>query len=160
MQENQLCTITCDGKELVGPAGTSLIDFLARHEIDLPHICYDRTLGALQTCDTCWVQVDGELRRGCTIQAEDGLNIELDTREANQARHEGADRIVARHELYCSVCENNNGDCQVHNVIDAMDVTYQRYPYRTKPYETDDSHPFYRYDPDQCIVCGLSLIHI
>lgn len=154
MPESQLCTVTCDGKELVGPAGTPLIDFLALYEIDLPHICYDKTLGALKTCDTCWVHVDGELHRGCDVRAEDGLNIELDNEDARKARREGADRIVARHELYCSVCENNNGDCQVHNVINAMGVSHQRYPYHTKPYSTDDSHPFYRYDPDQCILCG------
>ena len=27
-------------------------------------------------------------------------------------------------------------------------------PFQTKPYEVDNTNPFYRYDPDQCILCG------
>ncbi|ASK34315.1 formate dehydrogenase subunit alpha [Alcanivorax sp. N3-2A] len=154
MPDSQLCTVTVDDRKLVGPADIPLIEFLAGHQISLPHICYDATLGALQTCDTCWVVADGQLQRGCSLKARDGLRIGLNDEQAEQARREGADRIVARHELYCSVCENNNGDCQVHNVVREMEIPYQRYPYRQKPYEVDDSHPFYRYDADQCILCG------
>ncbi|MBB3060705.1 formate dehydrogenase subunit alpha [Microbulbifer rhizosphaerae] len=154
MPESGICTITVDGKQLLGVPGLPLVEFLAGNGIDLPHICYHKTLGALQTCDTCWVEVNGELRRGCTLKAEDGLVVDLDGDNASNARREGIDRIVARHELYCSVCENNNGDCRVHNVVRQMDVPYQRYPFRPKPYAIDDSHPMYRYDPDQCILCG------
>lgn len=158
MPESGICTITVDGKQLLGVAGLPLIEFLAGNGIDLPHICYHKTLGALQTCDTCWVEVNGELRRGCTLKAEDGLVVDLDGDNASNARREGIDRIVARHELYCSVCENNNGDCRVHNVVRQMDVPYQRYPFRPKPYAIDDSHPMYRYDPKTktvCTFCGV-----
>jgi hypothetical protein len=31
---------------------------------------------------------------------------------------------------------------------------HQQIPYKPKPYEVDMSNPFYRYDPDQCILCG------
>src|SRR5699024_6030325 len=30
----------------------------------------------------------------------------------------------------------------------------QTYPFQPKPYEKDFSNSFYRYDPDQCILCG------
>ncbi len=154
MSESNLCTLTIDGKQYAGNSGTPLIEFLRQQGIDLPHICYDSFLGPIETCDTCWVEVDGQLRRGCALSIEDGLNISLETDKAREARREGVDRVVARHELYCSVCENNNGDCRVHNVVNQMDVPYQRYPHRRKPYAVDDSHPFYIYDPDQCILCG------
>lgn len=37
-----------------------------------------------------------------------------------------------------------------------MGIKSQKYPYRPKvdPDEVDMSHPFYRYDPNQCIACG------
>ncbi|MFD2189569.1 formate dehydrogenase subunit alpha [Pistricoccus aurantiacus] len=148
------CTLKVDGRSLSGPIDTPLIEFLAAHDIDLPHICYQPTLGAIQTCDVCWVQVNGELVRGCSVTSREGLEVNLEETTARQARREGADRIVARHELYCSVCDNNNGDCKVHNVVARMKIPYQRYPYRQKPYNVDESHPFYQYDPDQCILCG------
>lgn len=152
--EQVLCSVNVDGNLLIGPAGKPLIDFLEQHRIDLPHVCYLPSLGPIETCDTCWVEVDGELQRGCALTLKDGMSVRIDSEAARDARHEGADRIVARHELYCSVCENNNGDCEVHNVVERMEIPYQRYPYKEKPYELDDSHPFYQYDPDQCILCG------
>lgn len=35
-----------------------------------------------------------------------------------------------------------------------MRIEHQQYPFSPKPYEEDNSNPFYRYDPDQCILCG------
>ena len=37
--------------------------------------------------------------------------------------------------------------------LDAWGLEEQSYEYKTKPYEKDYG-PFYRYDPDQCILCG------
>lgn len=148
------CTIHFDGKPLNGEADTPLIDFLASHDIDLPHVCYHRALGSPQTCDVCWVQVDGELVRGCTLKAHDGLEITSQIAEAKAAREEGMDRLVAKHELYCTLCEHNTGDCTLHNTYAQMDIPIQRYEFKRKPYEKDHSNPFYTYDPDQCILCG------
>ncbi|KXS37513.1 MAG: formate dehydrogenase, alpha subunit [Halomonadaceae bacterium T82-2] len=153
-QTEARCTIHVDGRPLEAIPGEPLIACLERHRIDLPHLCYHPQLGPLETCDTCWVQTDDGLTRGCTLQAGEGLAIELAPREADDARHEGIDRVIARHELYCSVCENNNGNCEVHNTVRDMRVPGQRYPYEAKPYAKDTSHPFYTYDPDQCILCG------
>jgi formate dehydrogenase major subunit len=42
----------------------------------------------------------------------------------------------------------------VHNTTALLNVEHQKRPYLPKPYEPDLSNPFYRYDPDQCILCG------
>ena len=56
--------------------------------------------------------------------------------------------------LYCTVCDNNNQNCTVHNATADLDVKHQAREFKVKPYEKDMSNPFYRYDPDQCILCG------
>ncbi|HLO03649.1 MAG TPA: formate dehydrogenase subunit alpha, partial [Symbiobacteriaceae bacterium] len=33
-------------------------------------------------------------------------------------------------------------------------VEHQKYEFKAKPYPPDVSHPLYRYEPDQCILCG------
>lgn len=154
MSDSPLCTIHVDGKQLVGPADVPLLEFLAANDIELPHICYHPQLGAPQTCDVCWLEVNGELQRGCSVRSRDGLNVRVVNRTSEAARREGIDRIAARHELYCSVCENNNGNCGVKTAVKQIGVEYQRYPFQKTPYEKDESHPFYVYDPDQCILCG------
>jgi formate dehydrogenase major subunit len=154
MSDSPLCTIYVDGKQLLGPTDVPLLEFLAANDIELPHICYHPQLGAPQTCDTCWLEVNGELQRGCSIKAREGLNVRVENRTSQAARREGIDRIAARHELYCSVCENNNGNCGVKTAVKQIGVPYQKYPFQKTPYEKDESHPFYVYDPDQCILCG------
>lgn len=148
------CTIVLDGQSLTGPSDQPLIDFLIANGVDLPHVCYLGALGPIQTCDTCWVEVDGELQRACTLTSSDGMRITSDSERAKNARHEGMHRVLAKHELYCTLCENNTGDCQLHNTFAAMDIPIQRYPFQRKPYDKDMSSPFYTYDPDQCILCG------
>ncbi len=151
---SETCTIVFDGDRLTGEADRPLIEFLLEHGVDLPHVCYLAPLGPIETCDTCWVKIDGELVRSCAVRSQDGLVVDSRGGEAERARREGMDRILAKHELYCTVCENNTGDCQLHNTMAAMDIDMQRYAFERKPYRKDESSPFYTYDPDQCILCG------
>jgi formate dehydrogenase major subunit len=41
------------------------MDFLLEHHIDLPHICQLQPMGPIQSRDSCWVEVGGELKRAC-----------------------------------------------------------------------------------------------
>lgn len=154
MADSRTCTIRYDGQPLAAEAGLPLPDLLDSVGIELPHVCYHPALGAIETCDTCWVEVDGKLVRGCTLTAAEGLTVESRAPQAQAAREEGMDRLLAKHELYCTLCENNSGDCTLHNTVAAMSIPIQRYPFTRKPYEKDHSSPFYTYDPDQCILCG------
>jgi formate dehydrogenase major subunit len=52
------------------------------------------------------------------------------------------------------VCDNNNGNCTIHNTEKLLAIEHQRIAYHSKPYEEDHTNPFYRYDPQQCILCG------
>ncbi len=71
------------------------------------------------------------------------------------AQREAFDRILQNHELYCTVCDNNNQNCTVHNTTADLDVKHQARPYRAEAVcDRTISNPFYRYDPDQCILCG------
>ncbi len=100
------------------------------------------------------VEVDGKLVRACATHVAPGMNVSTISARAVAAQREAFDRILGNHMLYCTVCDNNNGNCTVHNTTKLMAVEHQKIPFETKPYEVDNSNPFYRYDPDQCILCG------
>lgn len=134
--------------------GEPLIGVLNRSGLELPQVCYHPQLGPIQTCDTCLVEVNGELRRACGTPVTAGLNVQTETAEARQARVTAFDKILGNHLLYCTVCDNNNGNCVVHNTTALLRVEHQVTPYHPKPYPKDETNPFYRYDPDQCILCG------
>jgi formate dehydrogenase major subunit len=146
--------ISINGTEFEAVAGSRLIDAINHAGIHLPQVCYHTQLGPIQTCDTCIVEVNGELVRSCAALVASGMRVSTSRPEAQAARTEAFDRILTNHELYCTVCDNNNGNCTVHNTTKLLAVEHQHYPFQAKPYEVDNSNPFYRYDPNQCILCG------
>ena len=146
--------ISIDGGSVHAHEGELLIEAILRQK-EIPHICYHSPLmGPIQTCDTCLVEVDGKLVRSCGTQAAPGMKVVTESKLAEQARREAFDVILGNHMLYCTVCDNNNENCRVHNTALALNVEHQEHPYKPKPYPVDMSNPFYRYDPNQCILCG------
>jgi len=146
--------LTVDGTARVSKPDERLIELINRIGLKVPQVCYHPQLGPIQTCDTCMVEVDGKLVRSCATRVETGMNVSTTSARAVAAQREAFDRILGNHMLYCTVCDNNNGNCTVHNTTRLMAVEHQKIPFKTKPYEVDNSNPFYRYDPDQCILCG------
>ena len=149
-----MANINIDGKLLRIAAGESLLDAINRAEVPLAQVCYHPQLGPIQTCDTCMVEVGGKLVRACATAAQEGMVVQTQSTEARAAQGEAFDRILGNHMLYCTVCDNNNGNCTVHNTTALLEVDHQAIPYRPKPYPQDHTNAFYRYDPDQCILCG------
>ncbi|GMA51639.1 hypothetical protein GCM10025857_29960 [Alicyclobacillus contaminans] len=143
-----------DGQPVVVTEGGTVLDVILGAGMEHPHVCFHPALGPIETCDTCMVEVNGALVRACSTKVAPDMDIRTKSVRARYARKEAMDRILRNHELYCTVCDNNNGDCTIHNTAMMMKVESQKYPFTPKPYPVDNSHPFYRYDPNQCILCG------
>lgn len=154
--DNQMIHVTINGQIFEADPGSTILEIINANGIEHPQICYVPEVDPIQTCDTCIVEADGKLVRSCSTPAVDGMNIELSSNRAKEAQTEAMDRLLENHLLYCTVCDNNNGNCKLHNTAELMGIEHQKYPYRPKvdKSEVDMSHPFYRYDPNQCIACG------
>ncbi|CRK80416.1 formate dehydrogenase subunit alpha [Neobacillus massiliamazoniensis] len=150
----EIVQVKINGQQYEVEQGTRILDFLLKKGIEHPHICYSEVLGPIQTCDTCMCEIDGKIMRACSTEVENGMNILTSSERAKNAQTEAMDRILENHLLYCTVCDNNNGNCRVHNTAELLEIEHQTRPFREKGYEVDMSHPFYRYDPNQCILCG------
>jgi formate dehydrogenase major subunit len=149
-------SITIDGVAVAAMAGELLVEAVnralpGRH---LAQVCYHPQMGPIETCDTCMVEVGGKLMRACSTPVAAGMTVATKSDRADVAQREAFDRILENHLLYCTVCDNNNGNCTVHNTTEHLAVKHQAREYREKPYPQDHSNPFYRYDPAQCILCG------
>jgi formate dehydrogenase major subunit len=147
-------SVAIDGSSVQAGPGERLIDVVNRTAAKLPQVCYHHQLGPIQTCDTCMVEVDGKLVRACGTTVTGDMAVSTNNARARAAQREAFDRILGNHLLYCTVCDNNNGNCTIHNTTRQIHIEHQKYPFKPKPFQTDNSNPFYRYDPDQCILCG------
>jgi len=149
-----MISVTIDGVVQEAISGERLIDFINRAGVKISQVCYHPQLGPIQTCDTCMVEIDGQLVRACATSVSAGMQVLTNSKKAGAAQREAFDRILSNHVLYCTVCDNNNGNCTIHNTERLLGIEHQSIPYHSKPYEEDHSNPFYRYDPQQCILCG------
>lgn len=146
--------VTIDGAVVEAQPMERVLELLNRIGAKIPQVCYHSQLGPIQTCDTCMVEANGKLVRACVTLVEAGMKILTTSSRATAAQREAFDGILANHMLYCTVCDNNNGNCTVHNTTRLLAVEHQHIPFKPKPYEVDSTNPFYRYDPSQCILCG------
>jgi len=149
-----MITVTIDGVVQQAMSGERLIDVINRAGVKISQVCYHPQLGPIQTCDTCMVEIDGQLVRACATSVSAGIKVLTKSERAGAAQREAFGRILGNHVLYCTVCDNNNGNCTIHNTEKLLGIEHQPIPYHSKPYEEDHSNPFYRYDPQQCILCG------
>ena len=149
-------SIKINGSPVEFEQGKTILQVLNEEKILHPQICYMPEVDPIETCDTCIVEVDGKLVRACSTPATAGMDVQLASPRAKEAQTEAMDRILENHLLYCTVCDNNNGNCKVHNTVDMMEIEHQKYPFEPKCTvdEVDLTNPFYRYDPNQCIACG------
>ncbi|MCK6259105.1 formate dehydrogenase subunit alpha [Fictibacillus sp. KIGAM418] len=146
-------SVIVNGDQYQADQGQTVLQLLLDKNIEIPHVCYHESLGSIETCDTCAVLVNGEVKRGCGTFLEEGMDIRTSTPEVKEAQFKAMDNILENHELYCTVCDNNNGDCTLHNTVKDMGLEHQIKEFKPKQYDIDHGQ-FYRYDPDQCILCG------
>lgn len=143
--------VVVDGRSILPEGDRSVLDLLNRCGIDVPQICYHPQLGAIETCDTCLVELDGKLVRACATPIQAGQRVAVASPRAAGARQRALALVLQHHDLVCSVCDKN-GNCVLHATVLKEKVSSQSY--RSKPYPRDASNPFYVYDPSHCILCG------
>lgn len=143
--------VKINDKELDVSKGDTILKLLEKNGIYIPHICYNPYLGPIRTCDTCVVEVNGKFVRACETFVEENMDIRTNTDKVKVARQKAFNVILRNHNLYCTFCDNNV-DCELHDAVSRLGIYSQHFI--PKPYEIDDSNPFYVYDPKQCILCG------
>lgn len=145
--------ITLNGQPMEVPSKGNLLDYLKWKGVQVPALCYHPDLGAIETCDACIVEVNGELVRSCSTTLKDGDVVKTGGSEVFEAQMIAMDRVLENHELYCTVCDFNNGNCTIHNTVKELQIAHQATAQTPKGAPVNRG-TFYRYDPDQCILCG------
>ena len=113
MSEQQPIKITINGETYEAGQGLSVLNVINLAQIQHPQICYVPEVDPIQTCDTCIVEIDGQLARACSTTITEGMNVQTNSTSAKAAQTEGMDRLLENHMLYCTVCDNNNGNCKL-----------------------------------------------
>ncbi len=166
----QRVALTIDGREVGVPAGTSVLRAAAEAGIEIPKLCATELLEAFGSCRLCLVQIEGT--RGypaaCTTPVADGMRVTTQSRPLGDLRRgvmelylsdyplaESAAPAALATEVERMAAVVGVGDVRYGfagaNHVRAFDAQGAANPLHSA---VDESNPYFRFDPAQCIVCS------
>lgn len=146
-------SIRVNGKEYEISEKKKLLAILQDLGISIPTFCYDRRIMERhEHCGMCVVELNGELKRSCEIDAAGGMIIQTHSDRIIKIRREILKNLIEVHPLDCLGC-GKSGECRLQDYCYEYDVPQANNSYKEVIPE-DISNPFFILDPNKCIACG------
>ena len=124
----EMISCTIDGREVLVPAGTSIMRAAAEQGTDIPRLCATDSLESFGSCRLCLVEIDG--RKGtpasCTTPVEPGMVVRTQTPQIAKLRKGVMELYISDHPLDCLTCAAN-GDCELQDQAGAVGLRDVRY---------------------------------
>lgn len=124
--------------------------------IDIPTLCHDERLTPHSACRMCLVEVEGakNLVTACSTRIKKDMVIFTDNEKVRNARRDVLDLLLSNHPMECLNCEKS-GKCKLQDYAYDYDLVDGTFEGETRQGKIDSTNPFYFYDPEKCILCGL-----
>ncbi len=152
--------IIVNGRQIQVEKGLTILQAALKKGIYIPHLCHHNELEPVGACRLCLVEVDGNWTTiACKTEVWEGMVVRTETEEINKIRRVALELLIADHDTDCLACAQNTS-CALQRVADHIGVDACRLG-RLKPRETklpiDDSNPFFNFDPNRCVLCGICI---
>jgi NADH dehydrogenase/NADH:ubiquinone oxidoreductase subunit G len=151
-------TLTIDGLDIVVHKGMTLLEAALQNGIYIPHLCYHPDLKPSGVCRLCLVEVgDGQLVTACRMTVEQGMVVKTKSPEVERVRRVIVELLIADHHTDCRNCPSS-GQCELQRIMASLHVSVKRMrPLKWVKEELprDTSNPFFDYDPNKCVLCGI-----
>ncbi|GGD64184.1 formate dehydrogenase subunit alpha [Erythrobacter arachoides] len=151
-------TLTIDGRSVTVPVGTSVMRAATESGGNIPKLCATDNVKSFGSCRLCLVEIEGA--RGtpasCTTPVLDGMVVKTQTPRLEKLRRGVMELYISDHPLDCLTC-SANGDCELQDQAANVGLRDVRYGYEGANHlaqPTDNSNPYFHYDPSKCIVCS------
>ncbi|HYN28605.1 MAG TPA: 2Fe-2S iron-sulfur cluster-binding protein [Dermatophilaceae bacterium] len=144
--------ISIDGEVVTTSAGKAVVDVAAAHGTYVPTLCYHPGHACLGTCRVCTVRVNGAMVASCTLEARDGMVVEVDTPELRDTRQALVEMLFVDGIHNCPSCEKS-GRCTLQALGIEMSLEKPRFPYRYPAREAQHGAAELWLERDRCIFC-------
>jgi len=150
--------LTIDGKYIVADEETSVLEAALKNGVYIPHLCYHPDLKPIGACRLCFVELgDGQIVPSCLLPVGQGMVVRTKSAEIDKLRRAIAELLIADHHTNCRDC-SKSGNCELQRIMAYLHVSVKRMrPLRWAKEELpqDTSNPFFDYDPNRCVLCGI-----
>ena len=146
--------LTVDGKKVIAPAGTLLIEACKSVGIEVPSFCYYPNLSLQGACRMCLVKIEKmpKLQTACTTVISEGMIVTTDSPEVKQARKSMIEMLLGNHPLDCPVCDAG-GECELQDMTFSYGAAESKFMEAKNHKEEQQWSPVVFFDRPRCILC-------
>ncbi len=152
--------LTINDQSVKADKGMTILEAALRKGIYIPHLCHHSELEPVGACRLCQVEIDGKWKKtviACKTQVKDGMIVRTETPEINEMRQIAVELLIADHDTDCLACAQDTS-CALQRVANHVGINkkrLQRLKHREEKLPIDDSNPFFSFDPNRCVLCGI-----
>jgi len=151
-------TLEVDGRAVTVQAETSVLRAASLAGVMIPKLCASDSLQAFGSCRLCLVEIEGRggFPASCTTPVEPGMKVHTRTEKLTRLRRGVMELYMSDHPLDPFECKAG-GKCELHEmarVVGLEQVRYQPQGRNHLALSTDDSNPYFSFDPSRCILCS------
>jgi NADH-quinone oxidoreductase chain G len=154
IDENKV-TLTIDGKTIIAPKGTMVVDAAKSVGIEIPVFCYHEKLGPFGCCRMCLVEVEKmpKLTTACTLQVAPDMVVKTNTQKVEKAQQGVLEFTLLNHPLDCPVCDKG-GECPLQDNTFKFGPSDTRMDFkRANNDKATPLSPVITIDRERCIAC-------
>lgn len=121
--------LTIDGREVLVPEGSTILEAAASVGIAIPTLCYLKNINEISACRICLVEVEGleRLVPSCTEKAAEGMVVHTNSHRARTARETNLKLILSQHDGDCTTCVRSQ-NCQLQDLAKEFNIIDDPYP--------------------------------
>ena len=104
--------LTIDGKEVLVPEGSTILEAATQAGIQIPTLCYLKGINEIGACRVCVVEVKGndKLVASCNNVVREGMEVTTNSHRVREARKTNVELMLSRHDCQCPTCVRS-GNC-------------------------------------------------
>lgn len=151
----QKIKLKINGREVEAVSGQTIMEAAAGAGIGIPSLCYHPDLDVKANCRVCAVEIKGRDRlvTACSTAAQAGMDIQVDSPAAKEARIANLELIFAEHAKKCGNCLRQP-DCDLLRLSREYGASLNRFPDRKNKRKTYRFANAVEIDGTQCIDCN------
>lgn len=154
----KMIRLRIDGKLVVAPEGTTILNAALKAGIYIPHLCYMemKEVGYKNDCASCRicvVQVKGMSRLvpSCTTPIKEKMEVITNSPEVMHKRRVVLELMLSDHPKDCLIC-GKNGECELQKLAISFGIREMRFEGKEGRYDKQYSIAITR-DTTKCIMC-------
>ncbi len=147
-------TMKINNKEITVPKTATILEAARLADIEIPTLCYMKSINAIGACRICVVEVKGarSLVAACVYPVAEGMEVHTNTGACIKARKNTLELILSNHRMDCLTCLRNQ-NCELQKLASDFGMQEVRFHTDNMHPQIEDSTLHLVRDNSKCILC-------